>query len=387
MEMIVTFPGMAAQQESEAISGNLRWSYKKRMESGEYNTSSPAYGFDLVNSNLVVNESEAIIVKRIFDLYLHGYGKQAITTILNEEGIPRKRGNAKWSAYNITYILNNERYMGDALLQKKYTTDTLPYRKHRNHGERTQYYVENSNPPIISRETYEAAQSLQKAKAFNPGIARTISPLSGKLRCPDCGSAFRTQTIRGTKVWICSASSTGSTKCVSRRLRENSIYETFHLLTWKLKDHYDSLLGTLISDIEQIKNVTRRNQERIMEIDSEIANLSTQNLVVTRLHTNGILNASEYTKQTSEINQKINTLRSERKKKLSEDENDEQLDNLRELYDIFREYESKKTFDEELFEQIVVNITVDSISQITFHLVGGLSLTEEIPEKGRCKTA
>ena len=88
MEMIVTFPGMAAQQESEAISGNVRWSYKKRTESSDYNTSSPAYGFDLIDGKLVENEAEAKVIQRIFDLYLSGYGKQAIATMLNEEGIP-----------------------------------------------------------------------------------------------------------------------------------------------------------------------------------------------------------------------------------------------------------------------------------------------------------
>ena len=387
MEMIVTFPGMAAQQESEAISGNVRWSYKKRMESGDYNTSSPAYGFDLIDGKLVENEAEAKVIQRIFDLYLSGYGKQAIATMLNEEGIPKKKENARWISYNITYILNNERYMGDALLQKSYTTDTLPYRRKLNHGECNQYYVENSNPPIISREMYEAAQSLQKTRSYNPNAERTVSPLSRKLRCPDCGRSFRIQTVRGIKVWLCNAASSGTTQCVSRRLREQGVYDTFRLLTWKLKDHYEDLIGKLIRDIELMQDKTSENHGRISEIDGEIANLTAQNLVITRLHTNGILNAAEYAQQSADINQKISTLRAERKKKLSEDENDEQLDKLRELYDIFVEYEPRNSFDEELFEQIVERITVESSSSLTFHLIGGISLTEEIPEKGRCKTA
>ena len=74
MEMIVTFPGMAAQQESETISGNLRWSIRKRMESGEYNCTYPAFGFNQKNGVMTINETEAIVVRRIFDLYLQGYG-------------------------------------------------------------------------------------------------------------------------------------------------------------------------------------------------------------------------------------------------------------------------------------------------------------------------
>ena len=73
MEMIVTFPGMAAQQESVNISGNLRWSYQKRMQSGNFNCTCPAYGFDLKDGELVINETEAAVIRRIFDLYLQGY--------------------------------------------------------------------------------------------------------------------------------------------------------------------------------------------------------------------------------------------------------------------------------------------------------------------------
>lgn len=91
-EMIVTFPGMAAQQESESISGNMRWSYKKRMESGDFNCCAPAYGFDLIDGNLVINETEAVVVRRIFSMYLQGYGKQAIANKLNEESVPRRHG-------------------------------------------------------------------------------------------------------------------------------------------------------------------------------------------------------------------------------------------------------------------------------------------------------
>ena len=148
MEMIVTFPGMAAQQESVSISGNMRWSYQKRMQSGEFNSTNPAYGFKLENGQLVPEEGEAQVVRRIFALYLQGMGSQTIANLLNEEGIHRRCGEDQWYAKAIRYILSNERYMGDALLQKKFTTETLPFRKIRNKGQKPQYYVENSNPAI-----------------------------------------------------------------------------------------------------------------------------------------------------------------------------------------------------------------------------------------------
>lgn len=157
MEMLVTFPGMAAQQESVNISNHLRRSYQMRMESGEFNCCAPAYGYDLVNGQLVLKEDEAAVIRRIFDLYLQGVGKQNIANILNAEGVPRRYAQEKWYHTAVNYVINSDRYMGDALLQKKFTTDTLPFRKKKNRGEKPQYYVENSNPPIVSKETYIAA--------------------------------------------------------------------------------------------------------------------------------------------------------------------------------------------------------------------------------------
>ena len=136
-----------------------------------------------------------------------------------------------------------------------------------------------------------------------------------------------------------------------------------------------------------MQSQTGTNSGRIAEIDTQIANLAAQNLVVTRLHTNGVLSAADFAAQSNEINAKIMALRSERKKKLKEDECDEQLDELRELYGYLEDYEPTDAFQEELFGQIVKSIRVESNAQITFILMGGVELTESIPERGRCQTA
>lgn len=377
-ETIVTFPGMAAQQESESISGNMRWSYKKRMESGDFNCCAPAYGFDLVDGNLVINEAEAAVVRRIFSMYLQGYGKQTIANKLNEEGVPRRHGVKTWYAFGIDYMLNNERYMGDALLQKKYTTDTLPFRRKENRGECPQYYVENANPTIVSRETYAAVQELQKSRQKNVGGKKAAYPLTGMLRCPDCGRTYRRQLVRGKAYWICSGKASSATTCSSRRMAEPDVYEAFSRMLFKLKEHHPMLLGTLIRDIETMQSKTSENHEKIAEIDKEIADLAARNLVIARLHTSGILNGSDYSAQSSEINNRISALRSERRKKLAEDEGDEQLDKLKELQGILNEYGPTAAFNEDLFNQIVETATVMSRLEIVFQLIGGLKLTESI---------
>lgn len=387
MEMIVTFPGMAAQQESETISGNVRWGIKKRMESGEYIISRPAFGYTLMDGKIIINEAEAEVVRRIFNLYLQGMGINQISDLLNEENVPKPRHkeNEKWKATTVRYILRNEKYMGDAILHKRYTTEALPFRRKRNHGELPMYYVEDYNPPIVSQESFQAVQSLMDAKRSQQSESKE-SLLNKKMRCPECGRTFRKQTVGGKVYWLCSLHATQG-KCSSRRVREEMVLDTFTAMIYKLKANRESLLEKLIQRLEYLQSRTSENIDRIRQIDKEIADLSAKNLVVTRLHTSGVLGTAEFSAQTSEIGNKITELRIERRKKLQEDENDMLLDALNSLNDAIKECEPNEQFNGYLFEQIIEKIIVDDNSRLTFHLIGGLTLTEEIKEKGRCKTA
>ena len=383
-EMFATFPGMVAQQESVSISQNMRWSYKKRMESGEFNCCAPAYGFDLINGKLVINETEAAVIRRIFNLYLEGIGMQAIANILNDEGVRRQYGREKWHHTTVNYVLNNERYKGDALLQKQITTQTLPFKKQRNHGEQPMYYVENSNPAIVSRETYDAVQALIKSR--QPSCKRKAKnyPLTRTLLCPDCGHIFRRQVVNGTAYWICAAKATNKTDCAWRRVKEDEVYTAFNLMIRKLSANREYLLGALIRQLEELQYRTTGSQQRIKEIDREIADLTAQNLVLSRLHGKGVLNAADYTAQSDVLENKITELRIERRTKITDSDENEMLEELKMLNDILKEVEIGIDFDAELFEQTVDSITVESNELLTFHLAGGISLPEKIRETGRC---
>ena len=155
----------------------------------------------------------------------------------------------------------------------------------------------------------------------------------------------------------------------------------------KLASHRQDLLGTLIHQLEIMQNRGDESQERIRQIDKQIADLSAQNLVVARLHTNGVLNATDFAAQSSVISNKINALRLDRKKALAEDEDDELIYTLKSLEDTLAEYTLGGFFDQQLFEQIVQSITVVDNARLTFHLAGGLALTEQIPENARCRKA
>jgi len=383
-EMFATFPGMVAQQESVSISQNMRWSYKKRMESGEFNCCAPAYGFDLINGKLVINETEAAVIRRIFNLYLQGIGMQAIANILNNEGVRRQYGREKWHHTTVNYVLNNERYKGDALLQKQITTQALPFKKQRNHGEQPMYYVENSNPAIVSRETYEAVQALIKSRQPSCKRKAKTYPLTRTLLCPDCGHTFRRQVVNGTAYWLCAEKATNKTDCAWRRVKEDEVYAAFNLMIRKVQANREYLLGTLIRQLEELQYRTTGSQQRIKEIDREIADLMAQNLVLSRLHGKGVLNAADYTAQSDVLENKITELRIERRTKITDSDENKMLEELKMLSDILKEVEIGIGFDAELFEQTVDSITVESNELLTFHLAGGISLPEKIREKGRC---
>lgn len=155
----------------------------------------------------------------------------------------------------------------------------------------------------------------------------------------------------------------------------------------KLSANREYLLGTLIRQLEQLQYRTTGSQQRIKELDREIADLAAQNLVLSRLHGKGLLNAADYTAQSDALESRITELRIERRTKITESDEDEMLDGLKLLNDILTETELGKDFDAELFEQTVDSITVDGNDQLTFHLIGGISLLEKIREKGRCNRA
>lgn len=379
VEMLVTLPALSAQQESQNISDNVRWSYKKRMESGQYNTSCPAYGFRMINGELRIKDDEAEFVRRIYDLYLQGYGKQSIANILNKEN---PDSNRKWYVYGIDYILNNERYMGDAVLQKKYTTETLPFTRKRNRGEKTQYYVENSNVPIISKEIFNAVKRLQndrKKSSYN----RQVSLLSGKVKCTDCGKNFRKLTDKDKIYWVCSYRTTSRSECNTGRIPETDFYDAFTALMSKLKANKKYILDTLIKQIEMLKNRSNPEQESIYRINKEIADLSAKNHMLAKLHTKGILKDAEFTVQVTEISKKLQKLKDEHRKIISEDKNGELLKKLNYLNEVITNYVDDLTFHKDIFQDIVERITVYGNDTLKFRLTGGLELTEKIYRRER----
>lgn len=215
-ELMLTVLSSYAEEESRSISENIKWMYRKKFENGELVINTNRFlGYDKDdNGNLVINEEEAKIVKRIYEEYLKGNGVHKIAKMLNKEKIPTVTG-AKWHETTVLVILQNEKYKGDAKLQKTFISNYLTKKKKVNRGEVDSFYIENNHTPIISKEIWEKVQlemeKRAKEKGNKKGNKKTQNryPLSGILYCSKCGATLK-RRIWNSKlpckkvVWQCS---------------------------------------------------------------------------------------------------------------------------------------------------------------------------------------
>ncbi len=152
----------------------------------------------------------------------------------------------------------------------------------------------------------------------------------------------------------------------------------FTRMSGKLVRNREEVLGDLIRQLEKLRARTRGSSGQIYQLDKQIADVNAQSLVVAKLHNSGILNNAEYAAQSGELSRKVSALRSERRRILMEDEDDEIIESLKSLDSILSEYTPIAAFDEELFGQIVESVTVISGATLCFCLAGGLALTENL---------
>lgn len=216
-ELMLTVLSAFAQEESKNVSDNQKWRYRRKFQNGEVAINTTRFlGYDKnKNRELVINSGQEKVVKRIFEDYIGGKGSFVIAKDLNAEGIETVAGG-RWHSSTILGILKNEKYMGDAKLQKTYSADHLRKKKCVNHGEIDSYYIENNHPPIISRDVWQEAQrqiALRgKAKGNWAEIRakyQTRYPLTGMLFCSKCGAPLRRRVWNSKYacrkiVWQCS---------------------------------------------------------------------------------------------------------------------------------------------------------------------------------------
>ena len=209
-ELLITIMSSLAQEESRSISENCTWGQRKRFADGKVTVPFERFlGYDRgEDGNLVVNPEQAKVVKKIYRLFLQGYSPFGIAKELTGKGILTPGGKKKWSARTVAAILSNEKYKGDALLQKSFTVDFLTKEKKKNEGEIPQYYVTGNHEAIIPPSTFDRVQRLLEQRKAGKNRISSVSIYSSKIKCGDCGSWYGSKTWHSTskyrqKIWQC----------------------------------------------------------------------------------------------------------------------------------------------------------------------------------------
>ena len=200
-ELLITIMSSLAQEESRSISQNVTWGQRKRFADGKVSMPYKRFlGYEKGKDGVPkIVESEAKIVRQIYQLYLNGTTVRDICRILTDSGIPTPAKKAEWPVSTVMSILQNIKYKGDALLQKTFCEDFLTKKMVKNEGQVPQYYVEESHPAIISPELFDIVQA-EIARNRGRGKARSnASCFSDRIICGSCGEVF------GQKTWNASS--------------------------------------------------------------------------------------------------------------------------------------------------------------------------------------
>ena len=373
-EMQLTLLAMAAQEESTSISKNMRWSIQKRMDAGTYLGNTAPYGYRLEDGQLKIEETEATVVRRIFEMRLSGMGQVAITQELNRKRIQPRDGKP-WTVYRVRYILSNERYIGDSLFQKKYIADPLSHKSVRNHGERDQYYIHDTHEAIISRENFQKVQ--ESFQNQSPRWSKTPHLFVHRILCPQCGCHYRYIRSSGKPYWGHASQSEIEPSCKDIRLPEESIQAAFVNLLGKLHTHSDAILSPTLSLLEEITARQERGNAKLYELNTALADLNEKAHTLQRLHNKGFIEDADFREQSDALASQRKKLSDQRAQAIHGSKALETLDKLRELQNLLTSLpEIPWEFDISLFNQIVEKIVPLSKTELLFKLKCGLELKE-----------
>ncbi len=263
-EMLIGLFSVIAQAESENISANVKWGIQQSMKNGKYCSNFSCYGYKRgANGVPEIISEQAEAVKLIFDRYLDGYSLEQIVDFLKENGFKTSRGNIDWKRQTVKTILQNEKYVGDLLLQKTYRVDCISKKTRINRGELPKYLVSNNHPAIIERSKFNLVQS-EMARRGSTHKKSTIATteqgkysakyaLSELLVCGECGSHYRRRykSKNGKKqyVWRCiNRIENGETSCDAIGAEEQ-----------KLQNAICKCLNKLFSDKDETIRILENN--------------------------------------------------------------------------------------------------------------------------------
>ena len=394
-EFYITIYGSIAQSESENISANVRWGKEQAAKEGKVIFSYQSFlGYRQGSDGQPeIVQEEAEIIKIIYNRFLKGDSLKTIADSLTSQNIPTPMKKENWSSSTIKSILSNEKYMGDALINKTYTVDFLSKKVKTNNGERPKYYVENNHPAIIDKNTFnkvqeELARRSGKRKVKFVGTKTEQGKYSSKyaltelLICGECGTPYRrcTWTTREKAkkiVWRCiSRLDYGKKYCKhSPSIEESVLQNAIMDAILKMAKENADVLKTLKSHIAMGLNADSINdnsielQIRITEIEKEFSKL---------INSTNTENADDNNRES--LMETLLTEKIQLKKQLDEIEalkKSEQLTKSR-LDDIYSTIDLLRNhpiiYDDQIIREILECVVVESKDKIKVVFKGGVEI-------------
>ena len=386
-EFLITLFSGFAQAESESLSKNIAWGKQKSAEAGKVDFQYKkmlGYRKGTDGQPEIVPE-EAKIIRRIYRRYLAGCSLGQIKQELEQDNIPTAQKVERWSSAVIHNILTNEKYMGDALLQKTYITDCISKKVKKNMGERPMYYVENNHPAIIPRETFDQVQKemtrrSSKRKVLQKSGKTELGKYSGKyaltelLVCGECGSPYKrvTWARNGKKriVWRCVSRLEFGTKYChnSPTLDESRLHNAILAAMNEYAAIRQEVCPDVLAMVEEAKRAMSQAGAMLLELKKRMDEVSQeQSDVLDRL----LANMAD-----AELNARMKALTDEKealkaqilKVQQKEVSMAEQAAKRQQMWDSLKECSAGYTeFDDEFVRQIIRKITVEDAETIHVH--------------------
>ena len=311
-ELLLTIMSSLAQEESRSISDNVTWGQRKRFADGKVNIPFSSFlgyrrGED-GNPEIVPEEAET--VRTIYKMFIGGKTVNAIAKHLTAQGIPTPRGKTVWQTSTIESILTNEKYKGDAVLQKKFTVDFLNKKMKVNEGEVPQYYVTDSHPGIIDKAEWDLVQAEMAKRKAKGRHHNSLSPFSSKIICGDCGGYFGSNLWHSTDkyrrtIWQCNSKYQGEKKCATPHLNEEDIKRLFLEATSELMADRDALL----EDCTVMRNTLADTMAIDRECEKLTEEMDTVSMLIQKLiaeNATKAMNQDEYNRKYDALAQRYN---------------------------------------------------------------------------------
>ena len=395
-EFMIALYGSFAQAESESISKNVSWGKEKAYREGKVQFQyKHLLGYKKgADGKPEIIPEEAETVKLIYTMFLDGHSMKNIALILHVKGIHTKTGSTEWRTNTITRILQNEKYVGDALLQKTFTSDCITHKVVKNHGERPMYLVTNHHDPIIDRDTYNRVQQeLARRNSKRKISDKTVTEqgkysskyaLSELLICGHCGTPYRRTTwaARGKKqiVWRClSRLEHGKKYCPdSPTIKEEQLHRGILRAINKYYSCRNDIVRILKANIGSVLEC--QGQEEILSVEKRLKEIDQARTDLVNLIASGGCDEdkldSEFAKLYAEeqgLSERLTMLKSQNK---TSEETQAKLDKIMDM--IEHEKFELETFDNVLIRKLIECVKILSKTEILVIFKGGYEVRTEI---------